>query len=51
MIPIKERKAMVARRYITKNAAKITALCELIRTGDKSTFSDYATIIGPATSE
>jgi alkylation response protein AidB-like acyl-CoA dehydrogenase len=51
MVPIKERKTMVAHRYITKNAPKITALCELIRTGDKSTFNDYATIIGPATSE
>jgi hypothetical protein len=50
-IPVKQRKAMVARRYITKNAPKITALSELIRSGDKSTFSDYATIIGPATSE
>jgi 3-(methylthio)propanoyl-CoA dehydrogenase len=50
-IPVKQRKAMIARRYITKNAPKITALSELIRSGDKSTFSDYATIIGPATSE
>ncbi len=50
-IPIKERKTMVARRYITKNAPKIAALCELIRSGDKSTFNDYVTIIGPATSE
>jgi len=50
-IPVKQRKAMVARRYITKNAPKIAELAEQIRTGDKSTFSDYATIIGPATSE
>ncbi len=45
-IPIKQRKAMVARRYITKNAPKITALSELIRSGDKSTFTDYEAIIG-----
>jgi len=44
---IKKRKAKIARRYITKNAAKITALAELIRTGDKSTFSDYDALIGP----
>ncbi len=45
--PMKERKAMVARRYITKNAPKIAALAELICTGDKSTFTDYETVIGP----
>jgi len=49
-IPVKQRKAMVARRYITKNATKIVALSELIRTGDKSTFSDYVTIVGPMNS-
>ena len=46
-ISMKERKAIVARRYITKNAPKIAALAELIRTGDKSTFSDYEAMIGP----
>jgi alkylation response protein AidB-like acyl-CoA dehydrogenase len=46
-VPIKERKAMVARRYITKNAPKIAALAELIRTGDKSTFNEYEAMIGP----
>ncbi|MCP4610272.1 MAG: acyl-CoA dehydrogenase [Planctomycetes bacterium] len=46
-ISMKERKATVARRYITKNAPKIAALAELIRTGDKSTFSDYEAMIGP----
>jgi len=46
-IPMKKRKAMLARRYITKNAPKITALAELIRSGDKSTFTDYEALIGP----
>ncbi|NQT03363.1 MAG: hypothetical protein HQ580_15150, partial [Planctomycetes bacterium] len=46
-ISIKERKAAVARRYVTKNAPKIAALTKLIRTGDKSTFTDYETLVGP----
>jgi alkylation response protein AidB-like acyl-CoA dehydrogenase len=44
-VSMKERKATIARRYITK--PKIAALAELIRTGDKSTFSDYETMVGP----
>ena len=46
-IPMKKRKAILARRYITKNAPKIAALAKLIRTGDKSSFTDYETLIGP----
>jgi len=46
-IPMKERKAMIARRYITKNAPKIAALAKLIRTGDKSTFTDYEALVEP----
>ena len=46
-ISMKERKATIARRYVTKNAPKIAALKELIRTGDKSTFTEYATLVGP----
>jgi len=46
-IPIRQRKEMIARRFITKNAPKIAALAELIRTGDKSTFNDYEAIVGP----
>jgi len=45
-IPMKERKAMLARRYITKNAPKIAALTELIYTGGKSTFTDYEALVG-----
>jgi hypothetical protein len=46
-IPMKKRKAMVARRYITKNAPKFAALAKLISTGDKSTFNEYETLVGP----
>ena len=46
-ISMKDRKAMIARRFITKNALKIIARAELIRTGDKSTFNDYESLIGP----
>ena len=50
-ITIKKRKAMVARRYITKNAPKIAALAKLIIAGDKSTFNEYETLIGPVPTE
>jgi hypothetical protein len=46
-IPMRQRKAMLARRYIEKNAPKIRALTDLIRQGDKSTFSNYEALIGP----
>ena len=46
-ITMKERKATVATRFITKNAPKIAALVELICTGDKSTFTSYESLIGP----
>jgi len=45
-IPMKKRKAMTARRNISKNAPKITALAESICAGDKSTFRDFEAIIG-----
>jgi alkylation response protein AidB-like acyl-CoA dehydrogenase len=46
-VSMKERKATIARRYVTRNAPKISTLVELIRKGDKSTFSDYEAMIGP----
>ncbi len=46
-MPMKKRKAIVARRFITKNAPKITALSQLICLGDKSSFTDFAALIGP----
>ena len=50
-IPMKKRKAILARRYITKNAPKIAAMAELITSGDKSSFTDYETLIGPVPTE
>ncbi|MFC1605085.1 acyl-CoA dehydrogenase family protein, partial [Planctomycetota bacterium] len=50
-IPIKKRKAILARRYITKNTPKIAALAKLIITGDKSTFTEYEALIGPVPTE
>jgi hypothetical protein len=46
-ISMSQRKAEIARRFITKNALKIMALTELIRTGDKSTFNEYESLVGP----
>jgi alkylation response protein AidB-like acyl-CoA dehydrogenase len=50
-IPIKKRKAMVVNRYITKNVPKIAALAKLISSGDKSTFNEYETLVGPVSTE
>jgi len=46
-VSMKERKTKIARRYVTKSAPKIAALAELIRSGDKSTFTDYEAMVGP----
>lgn len=46
-VPMKQRKAMLARRYVEKNASKIKALTDLVRRGDKSTFSEYEALVGP----
>ncbi|MDD5327354.1 MAG: acyl-CoA dehydrogenase family protein [Phycisphaerae bacterium] len=45
------RKAEIAKRYVTRNAPKITALVELIKMGDKSTFTEYEAMAGPVPSE
>ncbi len=50
-IPMKKRKAIVARRFITKNAPKIAALSQLICSGDKSSFCDFGALIGPVASD
>jgi alkylation response protein AidB-like acyl-CoA dehydrogenase len=50
-ISMKERKAMVARRFITRNAPKIISLTESICAGDKSTFTDYEALVGPVPTE
>ncbi len=46
-ISMKQRKAMIARRFITKNAPKIKAYAELVKSADKSTFSEYESLVGP----
>ena len=50
-VSMKKRKAMLARRYISKNAPKITLLIELICAGDKSSFTDFGALIGPVPRE
>jgi alkylation response protein AidB-like acyl-CoA dehydrogenase len=50
-ISMKERKAMIARRFITRNAPKITSLTESICAGDKSTFTAYEALVGPVPTE
>jgi alkylation response protein AidB-like acyl-CoA dehydrogenase len=51
IVSMKERKAIVARRYVTKNAPKIKALAKAIRSSDKSTFTDYEKVIGPVSAD
>ncbi len=46
-VSMAERKLMIARRYVTRNAAKIKAWAEQVTSGDKSTFREYEMLIGP----
>jgi len=46
-IPMKKRKALIARRFISKNAPQIAAMAQLVNSGDKSAFADFAALIGP----
>jgi alkylation response protein AidB-like acyl-CoA dehydrogenase len=46
-VPMKQRKLMMARRYVRKNAPKIKALTESVLQGDKSTFAEYEALVGP----
>ncbi|MBL7214551.1 MAG: acyl-CoA dehydrogenase family protein [Phycisphaerae bacterium] len=46
-IPMVKRKEIIARRYITRNAALIKSLAEEVFSGDKTTFKEYETLIGP----
>jgi hypothetical protein len=46
-VSMKQRKAVMARRYIVRNAPRIEALVHEICQGDKSTFEHYETLIGP----
>jgi hypothetical protein len=46
-VPMTQRKEVIARRYITRNAALIKTLAEEVLSGDKTTFKDYEALIGP----
>jgi len=46
-VPMTQRKAVVARRFITANAPKIASLVERICSGDRTSFSDYNALVGP----
>jgi hypothetical protein len=46
-IPMTERKEMLARRWVTRNAALMKALAEEVKAGDKSSFRQYEVLAGP----
>ncbi|HSV27673.1 MAG TPA: acyl-CoA dehydrogenase family protein, partial [Sedimentisphaerales bacterium] len=48
---MKKRKAAMARRFITRNAALIEARAKLICSGDTSTMSEYGLVVGPVQTE
>ena len=50
-ISMTKRKELVARRFITSNAPKITSRVEHICSGDKSTFGEYDALVGPVPEE
>jgi hypothetical protein len=51
MVSMADRKAILARRFIMRNAKKITTLAELICSGDRSSFDDYDSLVGPVPEE
>jgi hypothetical protein len=50
-VSMKQRKARIARRFITRNAPKIRALTEQICAGDTSTLQEYGSLVGPVVIE
>jgi hypothetical protein len=50
-IAMTKRKAMIARRYVSKNAPKNATLADLICSGDRSTFTDYEALVGTASTD
>ena len=50
-IAVKDRKAMLARRYITRNAPRIDSLIRIVCAGDTSTFKDYGALVGSVQTE
>jgi len=51
MVSMKKRKAAIARRFITRNAARIEARAKLITSGDTTTMSEYGLVVGPIPGE
>lgn len=45
-IPVKERKTILAKRYIERSVIEIDAKLEKVKSGDVSTFKDYPSIAG-----
>jgi hypothetical protein len=50
-VSMKERKTIIARRFINKAMPEIAAMAEQICSGDKSTLSDYEKIVLPVPGE
>ncbi|MGD9109826.1 MAG: acyl-CoA dehydrogenase family protein [Phycisphaerales bacterium] len=50
-ISMKQRKKIIARRYVTRSALKTKQLVEIICSGDTSTFSEYQRLIQPVAIE
>ncbi|MEN8128133.1 MAG: acyl-CoA dehydrogenase family protein, partial [Planctomycetota bacterium] len=46
-VSMKQRKEVMARRYITRNAALIKTLAAEVLSGDTTTFAEYEALIGP----
>ena len=44
---VRNHKRILAGRYIKNNAPNIAMLCSLIISGDRSSITDYAEIVGP----
>jgi hypothetical protein len=44
---MRQRKEVIARRYVTRNAVLIKSMAEKVLSGDKTTFKDYEALIGP----
>jgi len=44
---VQQNKRLLARRYITNNVAQVDMLCRQIRSGDRSSMTDYDALVGP----
>jgi hypothetical protein len=51
VISMKKRKAIIARRFVNANVPTIESLAKKICSGDKSTFTDYQSLVGPVVLE